>query len=236
MLHLEKLASMGKMAAGTAHHLNTPLAAMLLRVQMMRERAGPGVLQSDLTRLEEGIGFCRKFVRRLLDFSRRSPARKQPEDLAQSIRSTIAFLAPALHGKSAVLDIDLDSVEGAFVLADRDLLEALFSTLLSNALDAIPVEGRLAIACSRTQENTLEVRLSDNGCGIDPADQPCVFEPFFTTKGPGKGTGLGLAIARNIVVEHGGSIRLESKPGQGTTVFVEFPVCREPAVRERVHA
>lgn len=236
MLEIEKLASMGKMAAGTAHHLNTPLAAMLLRVQMMRERAGPGGPQSDLARLEQGIGFCGQFVRRLLDFSRRPPARKQPENLAQIVRSTVGFLAPAVHSKSAVLDVDLESIEHESVLADPNLLEALFSTLLSNALDAIPPQGRITIDCCRPRESTLEVRISDTGCGIDPADQPYVFEPFFTTKGPGKGTGLGLAIARNIVVEHSGSIRLESQPGKGTTVFVEFPVCLESAQRERVHA
>lgn len=236
MLEIEKLASMGKMAAGTAHHLNTPLAAMLLRVQMMRERAGAGELQSDLVRLEQGIGFCGQFVRRLLDFSRRPPAQKQSENLAQLVRSAVGFLAPAVQSKSAILDVELDAIEHEYVMADPNLLEALFSTLLSNALDAIPPQGRISIASFRPRGSTLEVRIADTGCGIDSVDQPYVFEPFFTTKGPGKGTGLGLAIARNIVVEHGGSIWLESQPGKGTTVFVQFPVCLEAAVREQVHA
>ncbi len=226
MLEIEKLASMGKMAAGTAHHLNTPLAAMLLRVDMMREQAGRKH-QPDLERLEEGIRFCQQFVRRLLDFSRRPPAQRQPEDLAQTIRSVVSFLAPAVQSKGAVISLELGAVNGKLVRADRNLLEVLFSTVLTNALDAIPNGGRIEITCRETCADAIEVQVTDDGCGISPADQPYVFEPFFTTKGPGKGTGLGLAIAQNIVYEHGGSIGLESEPGKGTTVSVELPVWKE---------
>lgn len=236
MLEIEKLASMGKMAAGTAHHLNTPLAAMLLRVQMMREQSGAGPHEADLQRLEEGICFCHLFVRRLLEFSRRPPVQRQPEALAQTIQSVVSFLAPALHSKSAAISLELSASEGVLVLADRNLLEVLFSTLLSNALDAIPGPGRIEIVCSRPNQNVIQVRVTDNGCGIDPADQRSVFEPFFTTKGPGKGTGLGLAIAQNIVFEHGGSIRLESQLGKGTTMLVELPVWHECGVRQEVPA
>jgi PAS domain S-box-containing protein len=236
MLEIEKLASMGKMAAGTAHHLNTPLAAMLLRVEMMREQYGAGPHEGDLERLEEGIRFCQQFVRRLLDFSRRPPAQRQPEELAQTIRSVVSFLAPALQSKCAVILLELSAIEGQLVLADRNLLEVLFSTILSNALDAIPAQGRIEIACSRPAGDAIEVRVTDNGCGIQPADQAFVFEPFFTTKGPGKGTGLGLAIAQNIVFEHGGSIRLESRPGGGTTVLLRLPACQPSPVPQEVPA
>ncbi len=235
MLEIEKLASMGKMAAGTAHHLNTPLAAMLLRVQMMRERTPEGPAAADLERLESGIRFCRQFLQRLLDFSRRPPARKQPEELGVVIQSVVSFLAPAIHGKNAAIALDLDAIGRRRVLADRNLLEALLSTLLTNALDAIPPGGAITIAADEARPGTIQVRVTDKGCGISAADQPHVVEPFFTTKEPGKGTGLGLAIARNIVLEHGGTIRLESRPGEGSTVFVELPVC-EAAVPEEVHA
>jgi PAS domain S-box-containing protein len=236
MLEIEKLASMGKMAAGTAHHLNTPLAAMLLRVEMMREQNGAGGQDSDLRRLEEGIRFCQLFVRRLLDFSRRPPAQRQPEDLTQTIRSVVSFLAPALQSKHAAISLELSAIEGERVFADRNLLEVLFSTILSNALDAIPAQGCIKIACSRPTEDAVEVRISDDGCGIHPDDQPFVFEPFFTTKGPGKGTGLGLAIAQNIVFEHGGSIRLESRHGEGATVFITLPAWQRARATEEVLA
>jgi PAS domain S-box-containing protein len=221
LLEIEKLTSMGKMAAGTAHHLNTPLAAMLIRVQMMRERA---VSQSDLERLESEILYCQQFVRRLLELGRRPDARKEPQPIAGCLSSCVGFLAAALDSRRIRLALDVDSVAQDQVLADRMLLEALFLSLLSNALDAVPDGGRIAVRCGRKSGSRIEIRVADEGCGIPPAQLPHVFEPFYTSKGPGKGTGLGLAIARNIAVEHGGSIRLESTPGHGTVASVELPV------------
>ncbi len=140
------------------------------------------------------------------------------------LQSVVSFLNPSFLAKRARVTLDADSVAGERVLADRNLLEVLFSTLLSNALDAIEVEGSIAIVCRKPSPDFIEVQISDQGCGIASSDLPRAFEPFFTTKGPGKGTGLGLPIARNIVLEHGGTIRLESAPGRGTTAFVQLPL------------
>ena len=229
MLDIEKLTSMGQMAAGTAHHLNSPLAAMLLRVQMVRQRTSPEPYGADLERLEAGLHTCKYFVQRLLQFSRRDPVQKLPQDVSHTIESVVSFLAPSFSSKHVRLSLDLDLGRGQQILADRSQMEALFSMLLTNALDAVPPEGTIVIRCCPPSAERTEIQISDNGCGIAMADLPHVFEPFFTTKGPGEGTGLGLAIARNIVLEHGGSIRLESKPCQGTTAFVEFPLYRLPS-------
>lgn len=229
MFEIEKLASMGQMAAGTAHHLNTPLAAMLLRVQMMQERQHPGSCASDLGQLENGILFCQQFVRRLLEFSRRPAMRKQPEDVGRILESVVNFLAPSVQAKQATVSLDLARANGGRVLADRNLLEALFSILLSNALDAIAPRGRIEVGCRQLSSDRIELTIADDGCGIAPADLENVFQPFFTTKGSGKGTGLGLAIARNILVEHGGSIRLDSPPGRGATASVELPLWHPPS-------
>lgn len=223
LLEIEKLTSMGRMAAGTAHHLNTPLAAALLRVQMMREQALDGHLAGDLEQLESGIHFCQQFVQRLLEFSHRPPSEKQPREMGPIIQSVVSFLAPVILVKRARLSLDLDAAGSNKVFADCNLLEAVFSILLSNALDAIASEGAITISCCRSSRDWVEIRITDNGCGIAQADLIHVFEPFFTTKGPGRGTGLGLAIARNIVLEHGGSIRLTSTENQGTTAFLELP-------------
>lgn len=224
LLEIEKLTSMGKMAAGTAHNLNTPLAAMLLRVGMMRERLHGDACAADLQRLDGGLRFCQQFVQRLLEFSRRAPAQKQPEKIPALVQSVVGFLAPSFTAKRARVSLDLEAADGEQVLADRNQLEALFSVLLSNALDAIAPEGTISIQCRRPSAEKLEIRIADNGRGIAASDLPHVFEPFFTTKGPSKGTGLGLAIARNIVQEHGGSISLETRLNQGTTACVELPV------------
>jgi PAS domain S-box-containing protein len=236
LLEIEKLTTMGQMAAGTAHHLNTPLAAMLLRVQMMRERCQPGNATADLERLESGLRACQHFVQRLLEFSRRTPAQKQPQEVGRTLESVLSFFAPPLARKRARVSMELGPAGEARVLADRNLLEALFSILLSNALDAISSGGSIQVRCLRPSHGWVEIRISDDGCGVAPADRPRIFEPFFTTKGPGQGTGLGLAIARNIVIEHGGSVRLESAPNQGTTAVVLLPLHQPAAAASEVPA
>ena len=215
---------MGKMAAGTAHHLNTPMASMLLRVQMMRARAEHrNGCASDLEHLENAIGFCQQFVRRLLDFSRKPVPQKQPEEMAPLVEAVLGFLAPSFAAKQVPASAECANVAGAKVLADRNQIETLLLTLLSNALDAVPAGGEIRVSC-RQAEDKLAIEIADNGCGISDADLAHVFEPFFTTKPPGKGTGLGLAIARNIVAEHGGTIRLQAASAGGAVATVQLPL------------
>ena len=224
LLELEKLTTMGKMAAGTAHHLNTPMASMLLRVQMMRARAEHrNGCASDLEHLENAIGFCQQFVRRLLDFSRKPVPQKQPEEMAPLVEAVLGFLAPSFAAKQVRASAECANVAGAKVLADRNQIETLLLTLLSNALDAVPAGGEIRVSCRHAGDH-LAIEIADNGCGISDADLAHVFEPFFTTKPPGKGTGLGLAIARNIVAEHGGTIRLHAAPAGGAVATVELPL------------
>jgi len=227
MLELEKLTSMGKMAAGTAHHLNSPLAALLLRVQLMRERGaseGGDSSDADLAQLEDGLKFCRHFVQRLLEFAHMGPVDKTNQDLGATVESVAGFFQPVVRTKRATLVTETSEARGSQVCADRNLLETVLLILLSNALDAIPVGGRISVSCRRAPPGSIEVAVSDNGPGISPANLARVFEPFFTTKEPGKGTGLGLAIAKNFVTEHGGSIRIESEAGRGATAYIDLPV------------
>ncbi|MFB3916611.1 MAG: nitrogen regulation protein NR(II) [Terriglobales bacterium] len=229
LLEVEKLTSMGKMAAGTAHHLNTPLAAMLLRVQMMRERARDNGLARDLEQFEKSLVQCQQFVRRLLDFSRRPLARKQLEDVSSILEAVAGFLAPTLMARKVELSMGLNLLSGQMMMCDRNQLESLFIILISNAIDAMPDGGKVRVYCRQSAPDEMEIVIADNGCGIAAADLKKLFEPFFTTKPTGKGTGLGLAIAKNIVQEHGGSIRLESTPGSGTSAIVALPLCHRLA-------
>ena len=225
LIELEKLTSMGQMAAGTAHHLNTPLASMLLRVQMMRERTAEGAMAADLERLEQSIGFCQQFVRRLLDFSRRPALQKQPEEISSMMEAVLGFLAPSVTARKARLTCEMRELHQQRVLADRNQMETVLLILLSNALDAISPGGQVRIEGSRPAAELVEIAILDDGCGIAEADLANLFEPFFTTKPPGKGTGLGLAIARSIVREHGGTLRLEGKPGHGARASLQLPAC-----------
>lgn len=230
LLEIEKLTTMGRMAAGIGHHLNTPLAAMLLRVQMMRDRGHEQGCLGDLERLEAGIGSCRQFVRRLLDFSRPPICQRQPEIFSRLIESVIGSLAPLAAVKQVKIAFDSAAGNGNQVLGDRNQLEAALLILLSNALDAVAHGGKISVRC-RDAFDCCRVEIADDGCGIQAADGARIFEPFFTTKGPGKGTGLGLPMARNIVQEHGGKLWLESQPGNGTTVFLELPLAMVETVR-----
>ncbi len=232
LLEVEKLTSMGRMAAGTAHHLNTPLATLRLRVQMMADREHHPGCTADLARLEDGLRFCQQFVQRLLEFSRRPAAEKHPQEIAQTIQSVVSFLGPTIHSKGATVSLDLEAANGARIFADRNLLEALLTIILSNAVDAIPEGGVIEMRCRKLIPDRIELQVKDNGCGIAPADIHRVFEPFFTTKGTGKGTGLGLPIARNIVSEHGGTIAIENAPEGGAIVTLELPVWK-PAMAEK---
>ncbi len=217
---------MGQMAAGTAHHLNTPLASMLLRVQMMRERAdADDGLYKDLQRLEQSISFCQQFVRRLLDFSRRPNFTHEPEAIGPVIHAALGFLSQSFLSKRVKVNVDTADLSDTKVLADRNNLETLLLILLSNALDAVPEAGNIDLELFDIGDGNIRMSIADNGSGISKPDQARMFEPFFTTKPIGKGTGLGLAIAKNIVTDHGGSIRLQSTPGEGTTAIVTLPIC-----------
>jgi signal transduction histidine kinase len=206
---------------------------MLLRVQMMRERANKrDSLYSDLERLEQSIGFCQQFVRRLLDFSRRSTFTPEPEAIGPVIHAAVSFLMPSFVRKGARVVVDTCGLDEITVLADRNNLETLLLILLSNSLDAIGDAGQISVQLARTEPD-IQIVIRDNGSGISAADQKRVFEPFFTTKPIGKGTGLGLPIAKNIVTEHGGDIRLESIPDAGTTATVSFPIYAKPKAPSR---
>lgn len=223
LIEFEKLTSMGQMAAGTAHHLNTPLAAMLLRVQMMRARMQEPATASELERLEGSLRFCQQFVQRLLDFARRPATRKEPESVRAVIEGVLGFVGPTLEAKRVHLGCEFDGIAEQKVLGDRNELETLLLILLSNAADAVATGGNIRIAAQAAAEAKVEITITDDGCGIPPEALARIFEPFYTTKPVGKGTGLGLAIAKNIVSQHGGSIRLESGGGKGTRAIVELP-------------
>jgi len=227
LLQIEKLATMGQMAAGTAHHLNTPLASMLLRVQLARKHAQSASVSMDLSDLESNIRYCQQFVRRLLDFSRRPQLARRAEAIEDTLHSVLSFLGPQLLAKRTQLTLDIDQAHHSLVMADRNQIEALFLILITNALDAIELQGNIKVRC-QTSGHRIHVTIEDNGCGIDPINLPHVFEPFFTTKPVGKGTGLGLSIAATILQDHEGSIHIDSTPRQGTVVRIELPLT--PAV------
>jgi PAS domain S-box-containing protein len=233
LLQVEKLTTMGQMAAGTAHHLNTPLASMLLRVQLARKHAQNASVDSDLCELDGNIRYCQQFVRRLLDFSRRPQLTRRVEVIKDTLESVLSFISPHIVAKHIHLTLDMDPANGWAVMADRDQIEALFLILITNALDAVQPKGHITVRC-KPVDDRICVSIEDDGCGIEPVNLPHIFEPFFTTKPVGKGTGLGLSIAATILQEHDGSISIDSAPNQGTKVRIKLPLSPRAAAPEKV--
>ncbi len=233
LLQVEKLTTMGQMAAGTAHHLNTPLASMLLRVELARKHAQNAGVDLDLCDLEGNIRYCQQFVRRLLDFSRRPQLTRRAEAIQDTLHSVLSFLSPQLVAKQVHLTLDMDQANGTAVMADRNQIEALFLILITNALDAVEPKGHIRVRC-HTADDRVQIAIEDDGCGIEPVNLPHICEPFFTTKPVGKGTGLGLSIAATILQEHEGAMHIDSVPKQGTVVRIELPLSPKAAAPEKV--
>ena len=224
LVEVEKLTLVGRMAAGTAHHLNTPLTAMLLETEMLAVRLKDREEADDVALIRDRIRYCQVFVRELLCFAHVPELQQKPVPLCEAVEAVASILRPSLALKKASLEMDLEELKGVRVLGDSNHFEAAFSALLSNAVDAIPVNGSIRIHGHIEAPGCGEISIDDSGPGIPAELQASVLEPFFTTKPAGHGTGLGLPIARNIVERHGGTLQLKAREGGGTRVTVRLPL------------
>lgn len=229
MMEVEKLALMGQMAAGTAHHLNTPLTAMLLQVEMLRQEHKSTEDLAELASIEQRIRFCQVFVQNLLRFAHRAQLKKKPVRLCEVIESVVPLFQPNLRLKRVHLQVELDGLHPCRILGDPAHLEVMFSALVSNAVAAMPAGGSVRLHGEVENGHVGWIYVDDDGVGIPEQLLPRVYEPFFTTKPAGQGTGLGLAIARNIAAEHGGTLRLENRHGGGVRATIKLPLLKEGA-------
>jgi two-component system NtrC family sensor kinase len=226
----EKLAAVGRLAAGVAHEVSTPLATIATCATALIERLEEGSLGHDAPPefreylgLIEGEAFrAKKITGDLLDFSRVSPSEKARTSLGAIVLRTLSILKH--HPGLGIVEVetrlpaDLPDVH----VEDDAILQA-FVVLIVNALDAMPNGGRLRISARETA-GEVRCEVQDTGCGIAPADLSKIFEPFFTTKPPGRGTGLGLAVCHGIVRSHGGRMEVDSSPGEGSRFTLILPI------------
>jgi len=223
ILQAEKLAGIGQLAAGIAHQLNTPLASILLSAQMLEEVTEDKEVLTDIRKIVRQTQYCKEVVQSLLDFSTPSKGTKTRAKLNPLIKRTVELVKPGVMKQQISLAMRL--TEGAYeIFADKNQVEQLFFNLISNAVDAMPVGGKILIATRIANSPFVEIVISDTGKGVPKEILPHIFEPFFTTKEAGKGTGLGLAICQRIVREHRGSIRVQSRIGKGTTFTIGLPL------------
>lgn len=221
----EKLASIGRLAAGVAHEINNPLTGVLTFAHLLRQK--PTMSDEDRQDLDLIIHETTRaaeIVRGLLDFARERPTLMEPLDVNDVVRRTVRLIANQKKFEritiEEVLQGDLPEVCG-----DMNQLQQVLLNLALNACVAMPDGGRLTIRTT-TEDGKVVLRVSDTGCGIKEELLERIFEPFFTTQPVGKGTGLGLSVTYGIVEQHGGSIDVRSQEGQGST----FTICLPPNI------
>ncbi len=225
LMHSEKLASMGQLAAGIAHELNNPLGVVLMYAHLLkREAANSEKLGKDLTTIAEQADRCKKIVSGLLHFARQNKVLRQPVKLIDTVQSCLKG-CPAPDGIRVEVR---DQMKNPIIDIDRDQITQVILNLVNNAFDAMgEAEGTLTLTLS-DKESQACIEVQDTGPGIPDEIVKKVFEPFFTTKSIGKGTGLGLSITYGIVKMHSGDISFKSncdpaKGPTGTTFKVLLP-------------
>ena len=239
MVRAEKLASVGRLAAGLAHEIGNPIRVVQGYLGLLQQEDLTSAERNDFARRSESeLQRINKLVRQLLDFSRVNSGRQEEVSIHSVLQDLVEMVScqPFMDG----VEIQTDFA-AAFdvVLGTTDQLQQVFLNCLLNAADALASsrEGNNRIEI-RTMLNTEEsdfgtkeyilLSIKDTGAGIAREDLANIFDPFFTTKEPGKGTGLGLSVAYSIVEGCGGTMRVESTPGQGTTMFIELPLLEMP--------
>ena len=220
----EKLASVGRLAAGVAHEINNPLTGVLTYSSLLLKRApNDSELRSDLEVVVRETKRCREIVKGLLDFARQSPPHRLPTDLNEVVRRAVAIVTNQLALDRVSLSLDL-AQDLPQLAADGNQLQQVVVNLLVNAADAIEHGGTIRIATRRASaQEAIEVVVEDSGRGIAGEHLSHIFEPFFSTKGT-RGTGLGLAVTWGIVEGHGGTIDVASRVGEGSRFTVRLPL------------
>ena len=229
----EKLASIGRLAAGVAHEINNPLGGILNCLYNLRKGAlSPGRQEEYRLSMEEGVRRVQKIVRQLLDFSQQHVPEFALTDINQVVNQVLALTTHLFATKRILLETGFGQGLPT-IMVDRHMIEQVLMNLVLNAVQAMTDGGTLTIRTS-VAEGVCLIEVRDTGSGIPPAILPRIFDPFFTTNREGEGTGLGLSVSLGIVERHGGRILVDSEVGKGTTFTLCLPVSRERSLLEKV--
>jgi PAS domain S-box-containing protein len=233
LMQSEKMAGLGRLAAGVAHEINNPMSGIMLYANLIQEELGDDHhLNEDLQTIIREAERCKVIVADLLEFSHQTNYEMNPVALNDVIHKTITVLQhqPIFHNIEVTMELDenLPSIYGNSIRLNQVVMN-----IIVNAAQAMDGNGKLhIISRSRANQDINEISISDTGPGIPGDLLEKIFDPFFTTKATGEGTGLGLSVSYAIVKEHKGSIRVNSSPESGTTFILRFPVVMDTLTGE----
>jgi signal transduction histidine kinase len=226
LVQADKLSSIGLLAAGVAHEVNTPLAVISTYAQMLAKQVAGDQQQSALLdKIAKQTFRASEIVNSLLNFSRTSPRQFGEVDLAKVIRETMTLVEHQFSKSGIRVNLEIQRPL-PFIRGNAGQLQQVFLNLFLNARDAMERDGALVVKAWEGGSG-VEVEVADTGPGIAAEHLTRIYDPFFTTKAGRKGTGLGLSITYGIVRDHGGMIEVESRPGEGAKFRLEFPVLRK---------
>ncbi|HSN55611.1 MAG TPA: ATP-binding protein [Candidatus Sulfomarinibacteraceae bacterium] len=230
LAHSARLVSLGRMAAGVAHEINNPLAAIgelaglmedLIDDQFLRSVPHAALFQDNVRKIQTHVDRTRDITHRLLGFARRMEPHHDSVNVNDVAREALTFIEREASFRQVELVRELDP-DLPIITSDRAQLQQVVLNLLNNALDAVSEGGRIVVS-SRPADDGVEVAVADNGTGIPEELHDRIFDPFFTTKAPGEGSGLGLSICHTIMKGLGGTLSFSSALGRGTTFRVRLP-------------
>jgi PAS domain S-box-containing protein len=233
LMQSEKMAGLGRLAAGVAHEINNPMSGIMLYANLVQEELGlDHPLTSDLQTIINEAERCKVIVADLLEFSHQTTYEMEQVDLNDVIRKTLTILQHQPLFQNIDLTLELNP-ELPPIYGNAIRLNQVVMNIIINGVQAMEGNGKMRIT-SRTRANRdiSEITIQDSGPGIDHEHLEKIFDPFFTTKATGEGTGLGLSVSYAIVKEHKGSIRVTSTPEAGTTFTLRFPVVMETLTGE----
>jgi signal transduction histidine kinase len=218
----EDLASVATLVAGLAHEIGTPMSVIQGHAELLESAVTDARARQRLHTIRAQIDRISNIMQTLLNLARPHVQVRVAVDLRQLLDDGLAFVGEKLTRRGIAVERSFQDV--ASIRADGEKLQQLFLNLFLNAADAMPQGGTLRVALRPDGVDAVEIRVTDTGCGIAPADLGRLFEPFFTTKSAGEGSGLGLAVAQSIVHDHKGEIEAESEVGRGTEFRIRLPL------------
>lgn len=236
LIHVERIASLGKLSSSVAHEINNPLSGILTYTKLVHKQLSEDHMGEEekasmlkyLKVIEEETKRCGDIVKGLLDFSRKDQLDHKDHHLHKVLREAYLLMEHQMHMSNNNFRMDLAAGKDLINCSENQIKQACIAILL-NAAEAVYENGEILIRTSNPDDESILLEIKDNGVGIAAEDIPHVFEPFYSAKQKASGIGLGLAIVHGIVQSHKGRVEVISELGKGTTISIVLPLIKNPA-------